>query len=138
MSTARNSNGFSLIELLIALAVVAIISTVMFNSYHDNIRKSRRAEAMQTLLSMQLEQERYRTNNAQYGNLNTIWGGVSTSSGGNYSLSIANLSATSYTLTATAVGDQINDSANGTLCSPMSITMQDGTETKLPTACWSS
>lgn len=132
----QHSRGFSLFELMIAMAIVAILASLMFSSYYSHIRKSRRVEAMQTLMAMQLEQERYRSSNPQYGTLSNIWGGNTSSDGGNYSLSISNLSANTYTLTATAVGDQANDGENGTACSPMTITMSSGTETRTPAACW--
>lgn len=128
--------GFSLIELLIAIAIVSILSTVAVWSYNSYIRKSRRTDGISTLLGMSLAQEKYRMNNSTYGTLAQIWGGNSTSDEGFYTLSISNVTATGYTLSATPTGDQANDTEDGTSCSPLTLTVSSGTITKAPAVCW--
>lgn len=132
----KSQLGFSLIEVTIVVAISAILATVMFSSYNGHVRKSRRTDAMQTLLSIQLAEEQYRTNNTAYGTIAQVWGGVTTAPGGFYNLAISNLSASSYTITATATGDQASDAQNGTSCSTLTLTMSNGTETKTPATCW--
>jgi type IV pilus assembly protein PilE len=58
--------AFTLIELLIAIAIVAILAAVAFPAYQNSIRKSRRAEAFAALSAVQLAQERWRSNHAGY------------------------------------------------------------------------
>ena len=41
----RNQRGFTLLELMIAVVVVAILASVAYPSYQAHLRKSRRAEA---------------------------------------------------------------------------------------------
>lgn len=128
--------GFTIIELLVACAIVIIVGKMALTLYTGYVQKSRRSEAITTLLGMQLAEEKYRSSNSTYGTLAQVWGGVTTTPSGYYTLVISNNTATGYTLTATAVGTQINDSENGTSCSPLQITMSNGTETKTPSVCF--
>lgn len=128
--------GMTLMELIIALVIVSIIALLSIQAYSSYVKRGRRADGINALLSISLSQERYRSNNTQYGTLAQVWGGVSTSPEGYYTLAISNVSTTGYTLTATAGGNQANDSANGTSCATLTLTMSSGTITKSPTACW--
>jgi type IV pilus assembly protein PilE len=120
--------GFTLIELMITIAVLAIIAAVALPSYFDSIRKSRRADAINALTRAQQAQERFRANNAAYGplfvNVNTATfavaasgaaSGVQTFDGpdGYYTVDVVNGSdsATGYTVLATAKAgtSQAND-----------------------------
>lgn len=128
--------GFTLIELLIVIAIVGILTAIASWGYTSYIRKSRRVDGMNTLMSMSLAEEKYRATNTTYGTLAQVWGGVTTSPEGYYTLAISNVAAGTYTLTATATGNQANDAEDGTSCSPLSIAMSNGTITKTPNACW--
>jgi len=130
------NSGYTLIEMLIAVTMLAILVIVATSVYPTYVRKGRRIDAINSLLSITLAEERYRGNNTQYGTLAQVWGGVTTSSEGYYTLSISNVSATTYTITATAVGNQANDAADGTSCSSLVIAVSNGTITKTPAACW--
>lgn len=132
----RKHFGFTLIELLIAIAVLAIIVTIATNSYLSHIRKSRRTEALTTLLSMQLAEEHWRTYNTTYGSLAQVWSNVQYTTNNYYQLSISGNTATGYTLTATAQGGQANDTESGTSCATLTLTVSNGTITKSPSSCW--
>jgi type IV pilus assembly protein PilE len=58
--------GFSLIELMVVLTIVAIISAVAYPSYQNSVRKGKRADAMAAISSIQQAQERWRSNNPTY------------------------------------------------------------------------
>ena len=60
------ARGFTLIELMIAVAIIAIITAVAFPAFLDSMRKSRRSEAFAALSKVQLAQERWRANNPDY------------------------------------------------------------------------
>ena len=107
----RRLCAFTLIELLVVLAIVAVLATIALPSYQNYIEKSRRADAMTTLLKLQLEQERYRANHTSYGELSDVWAG-SDSTDGYYQLAVSGVSATGYTAMATpkANGRQAGDS----------------------------
>lgn len=134
MKTKRK--GFTLTELVVALAIIGILSVIAISSYRPYIRQSRRTDAVNSLLSISLAEERYRSNNATYGTLAQVWSGTTVSAGGYYTLAISSPNATGYTITATGAGDQANDSTSGTACSPMTFSMSSGTITKTPAACW--
>jgi len=131
-----DSPGFTLMELMISVAIVGILVTVALYSYQQYSLKSKRSDAINTILAVQLAEERYRSKNTQYGTLAQVWGGVTTSLDGYYTLSITNPGASSYTLSASAVGGQAADQENGASCATLTLTYTNGTETKTPTACW--
>jgi type IV pilus assembly protein PilE len=58
--------GFTLIELMIVVAVIAILSALVYPSYKEYVAKSRRAEAKTVLLSAQQWMERFYTENFRY------------------------------------------------------------------------
>lgn len=58
--------GFTLIELMIAVAIAALLASVAYGSYTSQIRKSRRTEAKTALLDMAAREERYYTTQNKY------------------------------------------------------------------------
>jgi type IV pilus assembly protein PilE len=62
----RQSQGFTLIELMIVVAIIAIIALIAMSSYSEQIRKSRRAEAARFAGELQLDLERWRAENPSY------------------------------------------------------------------------
>ena len=79
----KRQGGFTLIELMIVLVIVGILAAVALPSFRDQIRKSRRADAIAELGRLQLAQERWRADRASYGTLANI-GGTATMAGGYY------------------------------------------------------
>lgn len=55
------AQGFTLIELMITVAVIAILGSLAYPSYQESVRKARRAEGRVTLLEVLQQQERYMT-----------------------------------------------------------------------------
>ena len=106
---SSRTRGFTLIEIMIAVVIVAILAAIALPSFLDSVRKSRRSEAFAALSALQQAQERWRGNNANYGtmvNLTTI---AATTPNGYYAISIDANNATGYTATATGQGGQAND-----------------------------
>ncbi|NOR70086.1 MAG: prepilin-type N-terminal cleavage/methylation domain-containing protein [Methylomarinum sp.] len=153
MKKTSKDQGFTLLELMIVVAVIGILASIAYPSYQEYIYKGRRSDAKAGLLSAQLAQEKYRANCAQYASgmhasTRTCVAGSSTagdhdlihsatSPDGNYNLSISGTSALAYTLTATYTGVQTGD----TKCKTLSIN-QDGVKTAtnsadaVSTVCW--
>ena len=63
MSKAK---GFTLIELMIVVAVIAILASIAYPSYQDSVRKTRRADAKEVLLEGAQWMERFFTENYRY------------------------------------------------------------------------
>ena len=106
----RRHAGFTLIELMIVVAIVAILSAIAFPSYLDYVRKGRRSDARALLQAASIAQEKYRLNNTSYANATTALSPPCPTSGncnseqGNYRLATpTNVSGTTYTLTANAI-----------------------------------
>lgn len=103
--------GFTLIEVMITCAVVAILVTIAYPSYVNSIQKTRRAEAKSALLGVAGQMERYFTERGTYATATLGVGGVYANHSENsyYALSLANLTATTYTLRATPAAQQVGD-----------------------------
>ncbi len=132
----KKRHGFTLVELLIAVAIVGILSAIAIPSLNSYLLKSHRSDAYATILKIQLAEERYRGYNTTYGTLTEVWGGSTSTEGGRYTISISNVSATSYTITATAVTAQSSDSEDGVSCAAIVLAYSNGTATKTPSNCW--
>ncbi len=134
--------GFTLIELMIVVAIAAILVSIALPSYQSSIRKSRRADAVSALQQIQIEQEKLRANCTTYaGTLTgTMACGVlgfpsSTSTDGYYNLALSGASGTGFTATATAVAG--NSQASDTGCTSMVLSVNGLSLNKTPAACWS-
>lgn len=61
-----SGRGFTLIELMIVVAVVAVLAAIALPSYHESVRKGRRGQAKADLVEAVQLAERYRTVNNTY------------------------------------------------------------------------
>ena len=59
MHHSARARGFTLIEVIIAMAIVAILVAVALPSYRDHMRKSRRAEAQAYLMAVASRQQQF-------------------------------------------------------------------------------
>jgi type IV pilus assembly protein PilE len=66
-SKCRPSRGFTLIELMVAVAIVGILSAVAYPSYTDYVRRGRVADALAQLGQYQLAMEQASQDNGNYG-----------------------------------------------------------------------
>lgn len=67
MAQTRPAAGFTLIEVAIALAVVAITTTLAMASYRGYLLRAYRVEAVQALLAAAAEQEKFHLAHGRYG-----------------------------------------------------------------------
>jgi type IV pilus assembly protein PilE len=60
------SKGFTLVELMIVVAIVGILAAIAYPSYTEYVLRGRRAEARTALTDLMQQQERYFTQNNSY------------------------------------------------------------------------
>jgi type IV pilus assembly protein PilE len=63
---SKLANGFTLIELMVVVAILAIVVALGYPSYRDQVMKARRSEAMGELLELADRLERYYADQGTY------------------------------------------------------------------------
>lgn len=125
----RSHAGFTLIEMMIVVAIIGIILSLALPAYQDNARESNRRVASSYALSVQGRQEQFFLNNKAYtadlSNLGYPSATVDIDNGGSivttgstdaiYRIAVSNVTGTGYTVTATPRNSQTADTGCGTL-----------------------
>lgn len=123
----RRQAGFTLIEVLVAMVITAILASIAWPSYQNQIYRSRRSDAAAALSVISQAQERWRANNPAYqATLADLPGGMSTSPGLHYDLTIVADSATRTGYIARATAKSTSPQYNDTNCRAMQVSMSNG------------
>jgi len=133
MKQTNRKRGFSLVELMIVVAVVAILVALALPSYSRYVRKANRGEAQSLLLNWANNQEIWRANDSDYASA-TSPVEIPAPTHDLYGFRITNRTATTYTLTATpSTTDQLKDVERGEPCTALTL---DQSNAKAPAECW--
>ncbi|EPJ85298.1 MULTISPECIES: type IV pilin protein [Pseudomonas] len=97
------SKGFTLIELMIVVAIIGILAAIAYPNYTEYVRRTHRAEIASLLSEQTQSLERFYSKNGSY----TDATGVSTGNG--YYTIAKTLNAQDFTLAATGKGMMLND-----------------------------
>lgn len=122
--------GFTLLELMIALAVIAVLSAIAYPLYTSHVQKSHRTAAQSSLMELAARQASWRSRHTSYGDLTDLLGitpAIPNPSNSYYSFSVTAATST-FSLTAVPQGAQVSDSC-GTLTMTQSLSGS-------PSNCW--
>lgn len=133
MPAAKSLKGFTLIELMIVIAVIGILAAIAWPNYQDYLIKSRRAQAQSDMLKIQLGLEKWRANNSTYTATLANVGFADTNPYYDYAITGAAAgnppTASVYVVRATAQGAQTADSS----CASLTLNQSNS---KGPAGCW--
>ncbi len=139
--TRKQARGFSLIELIIVVAILAIIVGIAVPSYSKYMTQTRRADATTTLMEVASEQFRYYSENNEYTDsmADLGYGAADTapSKEGLYTISLESATANSFVITATPVTGAAQE--NDTECTTLTLSssnQKDATGTIAAADCW--
>lgn len=99
----ENERGFTLIEMLIVIAIIGVLAAIAYPTYTQFIERARRADARAVLLEAAQFMERRFTESRSYVGITlpTSLSAAPREGAAWYSIAASNLTATTYTLTAT-------------------------------------
>ncbi len=134
-----SARGFTLVELMVTVAVLGILMSVALPSYLDSVRKGRRADAQSVLLEASQFMERFATENLRFDQSRagvavalptTLASAPKHGATKFYTISLQAVAQNSFTLRAVPQGSMANDS-----CGTMTLT-DTGVKGGALSTCW--
>jgi type IV pilus assembly protein PilE len=125
--------GFTLVEVLVVLALVALLAGAALPAYRGQIHRAARADAVESLTRLQIAQERFRAAHGWYASRLALVGAGETSPQGHYRIALEPLGAEAYLARAEASGAQARDRE----CAVITLSVNQGFAQTGPDArCW--
>ncbi len=119
MRSHKNQRGFTLIELMIVVAIIGIIAAIAYPSYSEHVQKTKRSDGQGALMGLAAAMERHYASNNSYAGAGsdgdtgspTIYADEAPLDGNDkyYDLTIQAADASSFTLRAAPKGGQAGD-----------------------------
>lgn len=128
--SARGVSGFTLIEVMVVVAIIGIIASIALPSYNEHVRKTRRAAGGACALAVAQQMERFYTANMSYTGAVADTAICQDSALDYYNIGVNIPTARTYTVSATPTG-----SHSGDACGVLGVN-QAGTRTADGTRCW--
>jgi type IV pilus assembly protein PilE len=135
MRHTHRPKGFTLIEMLIALACVALLASVAWPSYQSLILRSQRAQARASLLQAAHWLERAASANGSYPLAADVPASVLQIDGQRYKMTVTS-AAQSYTLSASPLGTQATDTCGTLMVNHLGVRSVQGAS-QTAAQCWS-
>lgn len=151
----KRNSGFTLLELMIVVVVMAILAALAINSYSEQVRKSKRAEAVKSILQFQMSMEKYRAGCPTYADQASCRDRTVPADGdavdtedvpypsipdvaqNNYTYAVSGQSTTGYTITATKKASFADTKCgNFTMTVANSVSTKDVSVTGNKDYCW--
>jgi prepilin-type N-terminal cleavage/methylation domain-containing protein len=131
---AQISSGFTLIELMVAVVVIAILSTIAFPSYTEYIKRSRISDGLAPLAQYRLQMEQASQDNGNYGVTTCAVAALTATAYFTFGCALG-ANAQSFTATATGTGTMAGYAYTVDDTGAQKTTAYPG-RTGLPASCW--
>lgn len=133
----RSNKGFTLIEVMVVVAIIAILSAIAIPQYADYVTRSKVTDAISGLSEMRVRMEQYFNDNRSYVGACTA-GTVAPlpAPTNNFTFACSNLAATTYTVTATGAGTMNGFSYSVTEANVRSTAMTSPSTWSSNASCW--
>jgi prepilin-type N-terminal cleavage/methylation domain-containing protein len=103
----QHARGFTLIEMMIAMAVIGILSAIAFPAYRDHVRRGQLPEAFVSLSDFRMRMEQYFQDNRTYANGGNCGAVLPAPQNPRFTYGCA-INGNGYTITATGAAGYVN------------------------------
>ena len=134
MNTVKHlQNGFTLVEIMIVIAIIGILASIAIPSYQDYVKKGKAAEATATLADLRIRMEQFYQDNRTY-----VGGPCAPTTGAKYFTYTCSVAASANGYTLQAAGKSSEDMGNFSFTVDQANTKSSTYDGVSKGACWAS